>query len=166
MTIHQTDDRRINEVRIKAARLLKAAKRGDANAHERLGEQPKLRRALDVVAKELTGLPYLELLGYSRSGAGADPTLFFAKGLCAHWNHWFARYEDARAMLDEDGGYLFPHRNDFMVLDADAMRTLSLDPDDPDWTAIGHDWVRPADMAAFSRLSDKLCVAGYGSHSR
>ena len=35
------------------------------------------------------------------------------------------------------------------------MRELGLDPEDPDWERIGHDWVRPQDREAWTRLCAK-----------
>jgi hypothetical protein len=70
-------------------------------------------------------------------------------------NHWFSAYDEARAWLDAEGGYLFPYGSQFFVTGADAIRELGLDPADPDWAAIGGDWVRPADAAAWARLRTK-----------
>jgi len=72
--------------------------------------------------------------------------------MSAWLNQWFAHYGEAKAALDEGGGYLLPFRNQFFVTTADAVRELGLDPDDPDWARIGHDWVRPRDPEAHLRL--------------
>ena len=72
--------------------------------------------------------------------------------MSAWLNQWFANYDEARAALDEGGGYLLPFRNQFFVTTADAVRELGLDPEDPDWARIGHDFVRPRDPEAHLRL--------------
>ena len=77
----------------------------------------------------------------------------------AFLNRWFPTYEEARALLDAEGGFLLPYRKHFLVTQADAVRELGLDPDDPDWQRIGFDWVRPADDEAWQRLKLKREVA-------
>jgi len=74
-------------------------------------------------------------------------------------NRWFTRYEDARALREAEGGYLFPWRTQFFVTDAAAIPLLGLDPEDADWARIGFDWVRPRDAAAFARLLAKREIA-------
>lgn len=74
-------------------------------------------------------------------------------------NRWFGTYEDARAALEADGGYLFPYRHHFFVAEAGAVRELGLDPADPDWERIGWDWVRPLDRDAWERLETQRTVA-------
>ena len=74
-------------------------------------------------------------------------------------NHWYSTYDEARAGLDAEGGYLLPYGAQFFVTGADAIRELGLDPGDPDWARIGWDWVRPADAAAWERLRAKRELA-------
>jgi hypothetical protein len=75
-------------------------------------------------------------------------------------NRWFTNYEDARASLRVEGGYLFQYRNQFFVTLREGIRELGLDPDDPDWERIGWDWVRPQDEEAWERLKGKRELAG------
>ena len=77
----------------------------------------------------------------------------------AFLNRWFTSYEEARASLDAQGGYLLPYEHQFFAATAEAIRKLGLAPDDPDWAAIGRDWVRPSDPAAKARLLDKRRLA-------
>src|SRR5260370_13390148 len=74
-------------------------------------------------------------------------------------NRWFTTYEDARASLELEGGYLLPHMNEFFVTLSEGTRELGLDPKDPDWARIGFDWVRPKDSEAWQRLSQKRELA-------
>ena len=74
-------------------------------------------------------------------------------------NRWFTTYEEARASLESEGGYLFPYKNQFFVTLREGVRELGLDPDDPDWERIGWDWVRPADAEAWERLKSKREIA-------
>ena len=70
-------------------------------------------------------------------------------------NRWFTSYERARASLESEGGYLFPHANQYFVTEREGVRELGLDPDDPDWARIGWDWVCPEDAVAWQRLREK-----------
>jgi hypothetical protein len=74
-------------------------------------------------------------------------------------NRWFTTYEEARASLESEGGYLFPYKNQFFVTLREGVRELGLDPDDPDWARIGWDWVMPADAEAWERLKNKRELA-------
>lgn len=77
----------------------------------------------------------------------------------AFLNRWFTSYDEARASLESQGGYLLPYRDHFFIATAEATRELGLDPDDPDWAAIGWDWVRPVDPEARVRLLEKRRLA-------
>ena len=74
-------------------------------------------------------------------------------------NRWFAKYEQARATLEKEGGYLFPYKSQFFITEREAIRELNLDPDDPDWKLIGWDWVKPLDTVARERLKKKRAAA-------
>ena len=74
-------------------------------------------------------------------------------------NRWFTTYEEARASLESEGGYLLPFRNQFFVTTSEGIRELGLDPEDPDWARIGWDWVRPSEQAAWERLNEKRALA-------
>jgi len=78
--------------------------------------------------------------------------LWYHPNLDVFLNHWFANYEEARASLESDGGFLLPYRKHFFVCEADVIEALGLEPDDPDWKKIGRDGAQPADMEAYERL--------------
>jgi hypothetical protein len=71
-------------------------------------------------------------------------------------NRWFISYDEARQSLVAYGGYLFPYRSQFFVCAEAHIEALGLDPADPDWALIGHDWVKPADAEAHARLDRRL----------
>ena len=83
-------------------------------------------------------------------------TLLYPQSCAGHWNIWSAHYDEARAIRSEHGGYLLAYRRQFLIVDRDYIDSLGLDPDDPDWSAIARDWVRPPDRAARARLYEKL----------
>ena len=84
-----------------------------------------------------------------------DTTRMYVPEMDAILNRWFTTYEAARASLDAEGGYLFPYRSQFFVTLSEGVRELGLNPEDPDWERIGHDWVRPQDREAWTRLCAK-----------
>ena len=54
---------------------------------------------------------------------------------------------------------LLPFGAQCFVCTGEALAELGLDPDDPDWAAVGYDLVRPADTAAGARLHHKRARA-------
>jgi hypothetical protein len=51
---------------------------------------------------------------------------------------------------------LLGYKRQYVVVDQYFIESLGLDPADPDWDALGFDWVRPKNVAARSRLYSKL----------
>lgn len=83
-------------------------------------------------------------------------TLLYPSSCYGHWNIWSAHYEEAASIRAAHGGYLLAYRRQFLIVDRDYIDSLGLDPDDPDWAALGRDWVKPGDAAARARLYEKL----------
>ncbi|HYW73318.1 MAG TPA: hypothetical protein VE961_20015 [Pyrinomonadaceae bacterium] len=81
--------------------------------------------------------------------------LWYHPHLDVFLNRWYADYDAARASLERDGGFLLPYRRHFFVCQPEVISALGVDPDDPDWQAIGRDCARPRDAAAFERLRQK-----------
>jgi hypothetical protein len=177
--------RTLDECKIRASILLKDARSDDPLrariAAERLRALPyfapldpdeilarrdtiRLKHALAVVAAELGYATWTDCKRRLETPAAdrLDPEAFFAKLGAAYLNRWFARYEEARASLDDEGGYLFPYRHQFFVCVPGFLSDRGIDPDDPDWARIGRDWVRPLDEAALARLERKLIALGFG----
>lgn len=82
-------------------------------------------------------------------------TLWYQPNLDVFLNRWFSNYEDARKSLESEGGFLLPYKHHFFVCDAEAIRALGLEPNDPDWEKIGWNCVHPMDMQAYQRLLEK-----------
>jgi hypothetical protein len=124
----------------------------------------QLKHALAAIAAEL-GYPTwtdckrrLEVPARLR----LDTERFFKVSGCGFLNRWFARYDEARASLESQGGYLFPYRHQFFICETGLLAELGVDPADPDWERIGRDWVRPHDGQARDRLERSLVALGYG----
>jgi hypothetical protein len=123
----------------------------------------RLKHALAVIAAEL-GYPAwrdckrrLEVPAELR----LDTETFFGAGSAAYLNRWFARYDEASASLEAEGGFLFPFRHQFFICGPGFLEARGIDPVDPDWERIGRDWVRPRDEAARDRLERMLVGLGY-----
>lgn len=82
-------------------------------------------------------------------------TLWCPPNLDVFLNRWFTTYEEARRVLESEGGYLLPYRHQFFVCEAPAIKAMGLDPEDPDWARVGRDCARPADEQAYRRLREK-----------
>lgn len=74
-------------------------------------------------------------------------------------SRWFTTYDEARASLVAEGGYLLPYRRQFFVTSREGVRELRLDPDDEDWVRIGFDWVRPLAIDAWQRFCERRLMA-------
>jgi hypothetical protein len=88
-----------------------------------------------------------------------EVTVMYVPRMDAILSRWFTVYDEARASLEAEGGYLLPYRRYFFVTTSEAIRELGLDPNDPDWARIGWDWVRPGDPEAWARLRQKRALA-------
>jgi hypothetical protein len=170
----------LEELKIKAKVLLKAFDSSDAStamaAAERLKRldsfrgismdslaaergRVQLKHALTVVALE-SGYPsWTDAKKALESGAPREKDAgdkLYPKRACGGLSRWFVAYEEARASLDAEGGFLLPYRNQFFICDTGHIEGLGLSPDDPDWEKIGFDWVKPKDLDARARLDGKL----------
>ena len=81
--------------------------------------------------------------------------LWYQPTLDVFLNQWFSKYDEARQALDTGNGFLLPYKNHFFVCEADVIKALGLEPDDPDWEKIGRDAAMPKDAEAFQRLRKK-----------
>ncbi|MDX1983046.1 MAG: hypothetical protein SFV51_22435 [Bryobacteraceae bacterium] len=163
----------LQEYRIRASRLLKDLESGDPAAAARLRHAPEwagqsieqilavrasIRRkhALRAIAFEAGFSGWTELK--QRLENAFDPAALFDRAGGAFLNRWFRTYEEARASLDRDGGFLFPYHKHFVVCEGGFLEASGIDPGDPDWERIGRDWVKPADTEARRRLSTRQPV--------
>ena len=87
--------------------------------------------------------------------AADENELWYETKLDVFLNRWYAKYDEARAGLEQHEGFLLPYRHHFYVCRPDVIAALGLDPADPDWDLIKHDCARPADEKAFQRLVAK-----------
>jgi len=86
-------------------------------------------------------------------------TLLYPRYGAGMINLWYKTYDEAAAVREAKNGYLLAYKRQYLVVDGYYLETLGLDPADPDWDAMGFDWVRPRDVAARTRLYGKLVEA-------
>ena len=177
----RTEHHNLEEYRIRASRLMKELRGADPvaalHAAGRLQvlsawagmtteqvrdarDRVQRKHALAVVAREGGFQDWLDLrasVDDSPDETGFDTTKLFPPRNAVLLNHWFARYEEARQVLDENPTrYLFPYRHQYVLCEAGLLENLGVDAADPDWDRIGRDWVKPRDMEARSRLAVRL----------
>src|SRR3569623_787802 len=139
------------------ARLLKAARTGDASAAARLRTLdelpavPQLKHALAVVAREAGFDGWTALKTASEGGDFSD--VFAAPQVKDSVNAWFATYDEGKAHHVGAGGVLLPYRGQVFVTSLNILSRLGFERDDPDWKDIGYDFVRPASPAAHARIT-------------
>ena len=168
----------MRELKVRAELLHRKIQAADVRALARLRVLPEFRRAtaeslkalaptfrrkhcLSVVAAEFGFASWLEMKAVlcGKDQAAGFGTLLCPKRCAAHLNIWCKTYSEAAGIHKGRGGYLLAFRDQYLVVDRYYIESLGLDPDDPDWKALGFDWVRPRDVDARTRLYAKLVTA-------
>jgi len=162
----------IHELKVRAEILHARVQEHDTGVLKRLRVLSEFRRSPDghligtarhqhclrVIAAEWGFPGYREA---KRALSGEEPSpdfgaLLYPNKCCGHLNRWYKIYEEAAEVRKDCRGYLLGYRHQYVVVDRYFIETLGLDPDDPDWEALGFDWVRPAEITARTRLYSKL----------
>jgi hypothetical protein len=144
----------VTELKTRARVRLNGVRRnGDAAAAADL----KLRDCLQQVAREV-GFQHWEharrVLGGLAAPGDDMGTLWHAPRTGVLLNEWFARAAEAHAAHQrQPAGFLLPYRRQFMLVQADFVRELGVDPRHPAWQGIGHDLVRGYGSAAWLALA-------------
>jgi hypothetical protein len=150
----------IEQYKRDAARLLKAVRADEATARDRfrhLENAPaglQLKHALTVIAHE-AGFPTWTALKTAAEEVDFSE-VFASPGLKDSINHWFRNYEEARAHQVAHGGVLLPYRTQAFVTSLEILPRLGYEKDDPDWAAIGYDFINPASLEALARIKTRL----------
>lgn len=121
----------------------------------------RLKHALAVVAEEHGTASWSELAREleTRATSGAGSPVFHSPRLDSLLNRWFRTHAEARASLQQQGGFLLPFRQHCFITESEGILALGLDPHDPDWVAVAFDLVRPRDAGAHARLCAKRRAA-------
>lgn len=122
-----------------------------------LKDRVRRKHCLLLVAQEFGFKNWVHAVTVLSSASSGDfGTLLYPIGANAYWNVWSAHYEEALRIREEHGGFLLAYRQQYLIVDEFFIGTLGLDPKDPDWNAIGRDWVCPRLPEARQRLYAKL----------
>lgn len=120
----------------------------------------KLKHALNIIALENNLLSWSEFKHLLEKRDAMKNkniyTLLYPKRCGGFSNEWYANYQVAKQHLEQVGGYLLPYKNHFFICTSEYIKTLGLDPNDPDWKAISWDWVHPTCLVAWQRLNSQL----------
>lgn len=79
---------------------------------------------------------------------------FYPKSFTTYWNIWFAKYSQAKKVLDEGKGYLLPYKHQFFICEEHFVDSIGIPHTLPEWKLIGHDWIHPKNVKAWLRLND------------
>ncbi|HYF21529.1 MAG TPA: hypothetical protein VEA40_26955 [Ramlibacter sp.] len=143
----------LTELKARARIRLNAARRGDSAGADDL----RLRDVLHEVSREV-GFQHWEharrvLGGLAQTGEDTG-TFWHAPRTGILLNEWFARPEQAFAALQrQPRAYLLPYRRQFMVVQADFVQELGVDPLDGSWAQVGNDLVRGYATPAWLKLA-------------
>ena len=112
-------------------------------------QKAKHKHVLQVIAKENGFNTWTELKALAQQ---IMAEIFARNYQGGFLNKWFAHYEEAKTHQRAMGCYLLPYKHQFFICEADYIKQLGLDPNDPDWRSIDYDWVKPASQKAWQRL--------------
>jgi hypothetical protein len=151
--------------------LLKNAQHGEAHAMGRFRHVPpfdglgpadtaslQLKNALQVIAAENGYSSWNELKAALDTAAETSPLavpgeMFYPKGYTTYWNIWFAKYSQAKKVLDEGKGFLLPYKHQFFIVEEHFVDSIGIPHTMPEWEAVGRDWVHPRSVKAWLRLN-------------
>lgn len=116
---------------------------------------PKRRHCLHAVAKRVGFRSWTHARDVLERSERTDRgTLMYRDSHGAITNIWCASYTEARQARTVSSGFLLPYKHQFQIVQAPYIKWLGLDPSDPDWDAIGRDWIEPKDVDAWTRITD------------
>ncbi len=146
----------VSHLKHAARRLQRSIERGDVPVLGIVedGEALQRRHCLQAVSIKLGFRSWTHTRAVLERTEPQDlGTLMYRDNGGAIANIWSASYQEARSFRAETRGFLLPYVRQFQVVRAPYIRLLGLDPADPDWEAMGRDWVRPADVDAWTRIT-------------
>lgn len=152
----------LSEAKIQASILLKALNSSDPNislnAAKRFRHLPEFADFAAAVipiknVKRKHALTVIAIENGFKSWTDLKTQIHFIVG--GFLNKWFTSYAEAKMHRENNGGFLFPYKNQFFICESGYVERLGFNPNDPDWSLIQYDWVNPADKKAWQRLYKK-----------
>ena len=116
------------------------------------------KHALTVVAVE-NGYDSWAELKKALETAASSPVAeideqFYPKSFTTYWNIWFAKYAQAKKVLNEGKGYLLPYKHQFFICEEHFVDSIGIPHTLPEWDMIGRDWIHPKNVKAWLDLND------------
>lgn len=147
----------------RAVERFRASTRLPSLSREDLADRAAMRaHAREVIAEAAGQASWSALVARlekrARIRANDASTPLYPPWADAYMPSWCATHDEALRVREEQRGFLLPYRHHFFVASREYVAALGLDPDDPDWEAIGWDWARPDDEAARARLEARLAT--------
>lgn len=154
--------------------LLKHAQQCEAHAMERFRRVPpfdalgpddvsaaaslQLKNALQVIASENGYASWNALKAELDAAAETSPLavpgeMFYPKGYTTYWNIWFAKYSQAKKVLDEGKGYLLPYKHQYFIVEEHFVDSIGIPHTMPEWEAVGRDWIHPLRVKEWLQLN-------------
>ncbi len=126
-------------------------------------QQLQLKHILEYVARENSYPSWSDLKKALDHAAEHSPLAdvgeqFYPKGFTTYWNIWFAKYSQAKKVLDEGKGYLLPYKHQYFIVEEHFVDSLGLSHTLPEWKTIGNDWVHPKNVKAWLTLNEQYSV--------
>ncbi|MBX9805506.1 MAG: hypothetical protein K2Y18_07120 [Alphaproteobacteria bacterium] len=158
----------LEEYKIQASILLKSLKGKDAaKAVKRLKRLPEYANlsTAEILQRDIKRKHALLLIAFENGfGSWLDLKMQINFIVGGYLNPWFANYNEAKTHLKATGGFLLPYKKQFFICEADYMKHIGFNPDDPDWLLIGYDWAVPEDTKAWQRLYKNWSQSKGGRH--
>ena len=149
----------IEECKIQASILLKSLRGNDAEkAAKRFKRLPEFADlSIENILQQDIKRKHALLLIAVENGFNSwlDLKMQINFIVSGYLNAWFANYAEAKSHLQSAGGFLLPYKSQFFICNANYIKQIGFEPDDPDWKKIDYDWAMPADQDAYRRLYKK-----------
>jgi hypothetical protein len=144
----------VTELKTRARLRLNSLRRSGAAATDL-----RLRDCLHLVAREV-GFTHWEharkVLGGLAAPGEDMGTFWHAPRTGILLNEWFARRDEAEAAhRRQPAAFLLPYQRQFVLVQADFVSELGVDPADPAWSIIGNDLLRGYASPAWLALAQR-----------
>jgi hypothetical protein len=149
----------VEKYKIQASILLKSLCGSDAEkAAKRFKRLPEFAdlSVTDILQKDIKHKHALRLVAIENGFTSwVDLKMQVNFIINGYLNSWFPNYPEAKSHLEATGGFLLPYKHHYFICNANYIKQIGFEPDDPDWKLIGYDWVVPGDKKAWQRLYKK-----------
>ena len=131
----------IQELKIQAKKQLKNDPSNPELIKLAKGEQVKLRHCQLFIARKYGFAHWAQATAVLEGKPCRDQGTFWYKNQCmVLLNHWCKTHTEAREVQQQNGGTILPYKTQFMVVDKPFLSLIGTTYDQPEWSALNHDW--------------------------